>query len=634
MNEATRDLPKSEHQTFESLFYGNAAASNIRIPDYQRAYSWEKKQIDLFINDLIDYHKTDSGYYFGHFIAENVASENSLIEWEIVDGQQRITTFILFLMVCQSYYPTCNNSNAYSLIERFKTVSYDLQKFETICANLRKILSEDFNSRVPSEHEFISSLELIDVTSLTRSLTRMALALLHFHEAFQKRFLMKEQIDAYISVIMRAHCSLHLAKDKSVAVNIFEMHNTRGVPLTTLEIIKAMLMKFVYDYDATKVKEIQNEFGEIYGLEEQLAAKTFRGEMTMEQLLRLHLRVVDDGDKRTAHELHSPAMNADSETILEYVKSRLLYKDGDKTKPKISAEEGVKYAINLAKEFKKSVFIISNTLPIWDEMNPLVGDVLILEREISCEFFLIVCRSHSEADNVLKSLPLWEKLLFTRDFHNAYHGKSHRDNFPLLFEELLSPKDELNNVIQKYLADGFRPNDVTKDLQSIVFNFLSENKESILNRAFNWWKHKMIYAIYKYETNSNAEIRNVMKGNISVEHILPQQWKWKWINGVEDDATEPTQDEKNEWVKKIDVESFINGLGNLLLLSRSANASLGNQHPCEKDFRRFHIGGSYEFNQDKIDAWKDANNWPNLINDRGQQIYNYMMKYFFEKKGD
>lgn len=52
----------------------------------------------------------------------------------------------------------------------------------------------------------------------------------------------------------------------------------------------------------------------------------------------------------------------------------------------------MQYALNLAKEFKKSVRIVSEALPAWDVVDRLVGDVLILEPDLSCQFFLIVCR--------------------------------------------------------------------------------------------------------------------------------------------------------------------------------------------------------------------------------------------------
>lgn len=243
---------------------------------------------------------------------------------------------------------------------------------------------------------------------------------------------------------MTAHCSHHLTQDKSVAVNIFEMHNTRGVPLTTLEIVKAMLMKHVYDFGgaerASKVAQIQSAFGAIYGMEERLASRSFRGDMTMEQLLRLHLRVVDDGTKDAATDFHSPATNANADALVEYVDSMLRFINGDKTKPERPKGDGVEYALRLANEFKKSVSIVSETLPEWDNEDKLVGDVLILDRDLSCQFFLIICRllqhGKDQADGRLgnASLLLWEKLLFTRDFHGGYHNlKAGRDDFPTLF---------------------------------------------------------------------------------------------------------------------------------------------------------------------------------------------------------
>ena len=618
------------YSCFQSIFFIEEGARAIRVPDYQRAYSWEQKQIELFINDLVEYHVRSNGYYFGHFIAEDVANDNGWRGWEIVDGQQRITTFVLFLMVCQHHSPTGSHAISYSMIDQFMTVSYDLEAFGAMRSNLSVFLGRNRNFKAnqpPPDEQLMRDLDLKG--AFTRSQRKMALALLHFHTAFLNAKLETDRIAAYIRVILDAHCSLHLAVDKSVAVNIFEMHNTRGVPLTTLEIIKATLMKFVYDHGGAQVDEIQREFGEIYGLEEKLEASTFRGKMTIEQLLRLHLRVVDDGKKLSANEFDIPRMNSGSDVLVEYVTSRLHYRDGDKTKPERQKDDGVRYAINLAKEFKRSMFIISDTLPKWDEENPLVGDVLILERWLSCEFFLVACRRFLRSNDLASTLPLWERLLFTRDFHDAYHGKSYRDNFPLLFHQCGSSENDIANVINRYLADGFREWDNTKGLQSRVVAFLKENKEKfILNNAFYWWKHKMIYAIYKYETAGNAQLRGVMKGTISVEHILPQEWKWEWIENSPEIRRCLTDDEKEKWSRH--VGSFINGIGNLLILNPSANTALGNNHPAEKDFSRYCVGGSYTEHANNLAKWRNPNQWELLIRDRGERIFRFMLEKLVE----
>ena len=614
------------HSSFKSLFFEKGSSEIICVPDYQRAFSWKEKQILLFIQDLQKYKGVNKEYYFGHFIVEDCDGE-----WEIVDGQQRITTFVLFLMVCQCHSPLRNHI-AYSLIDRFQTVSYDMNALECIKKTLTSFLKTcpfSDGKELPSDEEIINGFQLNN--ALTRSQKLIVHTLLHFHQAFESKKLDSENINEYIDSVMSAHCSLHLTRDKSVAVNIFEMHNTRGVPLTTLEIIKAILMKFVYDYGGedreSKVSKIQEEFGEIYGMEERLAVGSFRGQMTIEQLLRLHLRVIDDGKKRKADEFDRPGKFANADALVEYVNKRLFFIDGDKTKPEIS--KGVEYALNLTKEFKKSVRIISEILPDWDQENALVGDVLILEQELSCQLFLIVCRRFESAPGKVDGrigedvLALWEKLLFTRDFHDRYYNlRGRRDNFPALFTHCVSEGEDIQTAIEHYLLNGFRSNR-TKDLQSIVRQFLVDNKENVLNNAFHWWKRKMTYAIYKYEISQGADLRNVMKGTISVEHILPQEWKWKWIEELNGEHIDLSDTEKDQWSKNI--WSFINGAGNLLLLTPSENTTAGNKHPVDKQYKKYCSGGSYKEHDENREQWRDPNNWEKIIRNRGEKIFEFMM---------
>ena len=79
------------------------------VPAYQRAYSWEvnsdKKQVKQFLQDLIeqiDFTRVDEEgkiqrkiYFLGHFLFEN-NPENSNKYW-IIDGQQRLTTIVIFM---------------------------------------------------------------------------------------------------------------------------------------------------------------------------------------------------------------------------------------------------------------------------------------------------------------------------------------------------------------------------------------------------------------------------------------------------------------------------------------------------------------------------------------------------------
>lgn len=87
-----------ESTTLSTLLAGRT----ILVPNYQRAYSWDtdssetrQLQVNVFLSDLLDHIKsnTSSPYYFGHFLFEEIGSE----EYAIIDGQQRLTTSVIFL---------------------------------------------------------------------------------------------------------------------------------------------------------------------------------------------------------------------------------------------------------------------------------------------------------------------------------------------------------------------------------------------------------------------------------------------------------------------------------------------------------------------------------------------------------
>lgn len=66
------------------------------IPRYQRAYAWEDKEIGQLIDDIndIDIDSTEN-YYIGSLIVSKIQGKTET--YEVVDGQQRLTTLFLLL---------------------------------------------------------------------------------------------------------------------------------------------------------------------------------------------------------------------------------------------------------------------------------------------------------------------------------------------------------------------------------------------------------------------------------------------------------------------------------------------------------------------------------------------------------
>jgi len=94
------DEPKALDSLFKQKIF--------RIPDYQRGYAWQREQLKDFWEDLINLSGSRS-HYTGVLTLKQISGiapndkEYWLVEdhsyevYHIVDGQQRLTTFIVFL---------------------------------------------------------------------------------------------------------------------------------------------------------------------------------------------------------------------------------------------------------------------------------------------------------------------------------------------------------------------------------------------------------------------------------------------------------------------------------------------------------------------------------------------------------
>lgn len=599
-----------EQFTFNSFLN---LSTRISVPNYQRAYSWGRKQILDFISDLTKI-RVNTKYYFGHFIAELYSSNSSL---EIIDGQQRVTTFIIFLIACKKFKQLDKYEE---IVSKFKTVTYDNHILEALKEN--------------------NSIEEILSNAKTKSSVNIIEAFKMFIDEFNSgNNLNIENIENYIQYILNADASHHLTESKNVAVKMFEMHNSRGLPLTTIEKVKTKLMGTVYNYSEnneanSNVMVIQDTFAKVFELEEKLLNNTFRGQIKLDELLLTHLRVIDDGRIKAKgatnleNLFHSPARSGNREVmILEYVENAILNLAENKTK--------IVYCLNLAKEFLRSVVIMSCEVIEADQRNHIIGDCLIFEREITTEFYLLLFRSEAFQTNDL-IFRKWEKLLFIRNFHEKYYRKMYTDNFQRLYYQFIENKIhditpevfKVEDLLDHALNKGFRPdlmdeNSLTKTVKNYLCNISS--KEKILLNGFNWWKPKMSYLLYKYELSIDNKIllhlRNVIKDSISIEHILPQSWEWHWINADENNLTG-----KNKDFEKA-IYNSINGIGNLVILTTSENSSQSNSHPKEKVYN-LNEYGSYKKHEENKARWESYENWINLIEERGSDIYDFMKNYF------
>lgn len=243
-----------------------------QIPIYQRPYQWGKEQCEELLNDLFenyeDYREDD--YFCGSLVFIQSDKDNKT---DIVDGQQRLSTFILLAKVLATLYSerldpkiqeylqeSWSDRHEYGEKKKRKRLDFDLvgssakkdfQDALDFFDDLDASKGEDSKSNAPSKGK--------------NRYLKNAICL--------KNYLEKKEIEnindfirwLYFKVIfIKTTCS-----NISMALRIFSVLNARGLPLHAIDVFKVELLKklakekdqeeFVYRWNALRQKYLDNE---------------------------------------------------------------------------------------------------------------------------------------------------------------------------------------------------------------------------------------------------------------------------------------------------------------------------------------------------------------------------------------
>lgn len=581
---------------------------NFKIPDYQRAYSWGEKQIEMFISDLDEYSNsgTNKRYYLGHFILEN----NLNNEFEIVDGQQRLTSIILFMIVCQHLSKTKTILDEIN----FKPVSYDLDNYNSI---LKSDLN-NLNSDKENKNETSSFLRMKEAIEIFKN---------SFIESSNKRKnrLDINKIELYLKIIKEAYCSFVIFNDKAVSSQVFELHNTRGLPLIETEKVKSTLMKMVYMYSEpntiqSNINKIENAFSCIFKNEEKAKDVWFRGSLSLDNILMYHFRAVDDGEKSSNFSI--PNQISGENGSFEYLKKAISEKNKN---------EIVEYCINVAENFKISMDIISNKIPELDATIPAIGDSILLDKNRSLVFLLRILRNDINTMDI-SIFKRWESFLFCNElieWSGFFYQKKYRENFNEIYKKSENIS-EVNNLIIKYFKaeEDFAPHwKAIPEILNENFKNIERNNEIFLKRIYNNDKINIAYLLYKYEIkNHNVDYKvvreKVFKENtVSIDHIVAQNLTWEDF-GYEDYEKNKTEADE-EWKKVVDV---IHGIGNLSLSTSKSNSSDSNKPP--KDHLNTYSELGLKYTYEIVSSWDNPKKYDENIINRGTEILKFIESEF------
>lgn len=238
--------------------------NKIFVPSYQRAYSWEtpsengnnnvKTHTDVFLQDLIDYNRSSAKtpYYFGHFLFE----EKSESHFGVIDGQQRLTTIVIFL------------SALFTKLKSFRSLTEDE---EVLYENMIKRKSKNIFSTVDYDDQLFADYVIEQTKKNKNSLeTESARRIVKAFDFFTNSFSDKDEqfLTKMLKTVSDATCTTHPVKNESEAIQMFIFQNNRGKKPSNLEIIKAQFMFNVHLYGGEEkdnlIGEIKNRFEKIY----------------------------------------------------------------------------------------------------------------------------------------------------------------------------------------------------------------------------------------------------------------------------------------------------------------------------------------------------------------------------------
>ncbi len=633
----------------------------FRIPDYQRGYAWQEFQLIDFWEDLVNL-QPDRNHYTGLLSIKQLSREDSKKlgendQWllnagykayHIVDGQQRLTTFVILLHELIKFYTNLDEnknipeSDVYLGFEAIKDIRSKYISKQMPPNNLRTTYIFGYENDNPSaeylrykifEEKFGGTLK---ETYYTKNLK---FAKSFFEEALSKFYEQKGAqglSDLYQKLTLHLMFNIHEIEDDYDVYVAFETMNNRGKRLTNLELLKNRLIYLTTLYNKEDLNEenenalretINNAWKEVYF---QLGRNEF-SPLSDDEFLRAHWIIYfkytrQKGDdyikfllKKFSHKaIFNDVYEVDSESqepvTLENENIEDEENENDENeiidettddsqqtdflRPNMIADY-----VNSLKECSESWYYtffpeesteLSEQEKLWiDRLNrigigyfrPLVSIVIRKSTSDNTE----------DKVEVLKAI---ERFQFI-NFRLAQYQSSYKSN------EYYNKARDLyfGRITLQEIADDL--NETTNNnTENALETFVSKmHRRFDSDEGFYSW-HDLKYFLFEYEYSLAEKLKrldnlkidwisftSVTKGKYSIEHILPQTpKKLYWRNNFRQFTS-------------AEIKKLTGSLGNMLPLSQAVNSSLQNDTFEEKKKRGYSNGSYCELEVAKETDW-------------------------------
>ncbi|MFP6043317.1 DUF262 domain-containing protein [Helicobacter pylori] len=569
-----------------------ALVSYYQIPDYQRPYQWTEKNCEKLLDDLFEDYEEDreSDYFCGSLVLVKSDPDSKTETYDIVDGQQRLSTFILLAKVLTTLYnnEVLNNKTSKDFLEKslgdtdgekrkrltFSAIGLNakddfqdtLDFFDNLDASKGKNSkindpskgknskindpSKGKNSKINDPSKGKNS-KINDPSKGKNNYLKNAICLINY--------LREKEIESINDFIRWLYFKVTFIKTTctniSMALRIFSVLNARGLPLHAIDVFKVELLKKL-----AKEKD-QEEFVSRWNALRQKCS---------ENKSKFPKRKENKREKNAAEILFSwYLIYLNPVTSGKSMEERLADQFERLNKPPL--------------EYLKDIENFYNAYCKVLEMQDRHAHLLSY---LASDFWrVILCTSilHHYSPQDIETL---KELLVKFYYQDWVAGQTKSTRSQTCCNIIIALKEKksvehIASIVKKYFKDKNITQRFKENLQdsNLYTKFYFAGKSAKKN---SWLKPILILVEY-FVSDDSCPKRIQMDKNLHVEHILPQQ-----------------PGSSSQWVKDFSEEErglYTHSLANLTLLGGKKNTQASNKDFKEK--KEIYMGNAVKLGKDK-----------------------------------
>jgi hypothetical protein len=521
-----------------------SSSTQFQIPHYQRDYKWGKDEAQELIEDLQNYVSSDDATLFlGTIILQEDKHSKSHGKKHtmVVDGQQRITTMLILLLACRQQAIVLKDDKlAQTILSQIayidKTTGDSHGPLLVASESIRDIINHishsnwdgDFPTKIKTKH-------------VKRQVNRVKPVFNVFAKTiadYNKKRLSELLNAVYNSTVIRIDIT-----DEEEALSIFERTNARGMELEISDLLKNYLF-------AKKVDDIKDRWDDIVERAEGTFVRMLkyyyvsrRGYVQKAQLYR-QLKAYANAVTPNAmteelarfSEFYQVTRKPDKKNVRDFFQARGLTVISEHEEH----SDSICRSLQALNEFKVTQFV-PPAYAIISAIEDLKGPSRAAAEKALVRLFVAFEKLHF-CNNIVCERVGNEVERFYADICTQFEAA----------DDLLRA---INLFIQQMREKRATREEFLSRFAEITY---SNNERSIITYAFDRLMNADLKGSQRLEVyNPNPAIK---QRNSNIEHFMP-------VNGTSS--------------KEFDKE-VLDNIGNLLIISKQTNSSLGNLSPMEK----------------------------------------------------